>query len=185
VAHKVEIKEAYRDYQAPAWVRPTVERILEGVPDGYLSGLRTVVLTAAGGLSHDRRRGKTLARGKKVKVDDSLGLYHRKWKGEPAWIELFVDNIVDYYGGKIRLAFFRDFVIGEIMLHEVGHHIHATKAPEHKEREDVADRWSNKLLKRYLMRRYWYFFPLFLGLCWLWESVRKLFRLRGRKHRQK
>ena len=177
MAHKVELVEAYRTYSPPAWVRPTVDRILSGMPARYLSGLRTVVLTDAGGLNYARRRAKTLSRKKKVKISESTGLYHQKWKGEPAWIELFVDNIVPWYGRMTWLRFIRDLAIGEILAHEIGHHIHTTRAPEFREREDVAEKWKGKLLGPYLMRRYWYFFPLVVLVYRLWKRIRRLLGL--------
>jgi len=185
MAHNVEIKEAYRGYVPPAWVRPTVERILSRVPDRYLLGLRTIVLTAAGGLSHDRRRAKTLSRKKKVKVRESWGLYHQKWKGEPAWIEIFVDNIVSWYGRKIRLGLIRDLAIGGSLLHELGHHIHATRAPEFREREDVAERWRAKLMGLYWMRRYWYFFPLVVVVYRLCKRLKRIFGFKRGKRARK
>jgi len=183
--HNVEIVEAYRTYSPPAWVRSTVDRILSGVPAGYLSGLRTVVLTDAGGLNYDRRRAKTRSRRKKLKISESRGLYHRKWNGEPAWIELFVDNIVPWYGRMTWLRFIRDFAIGEVLAHEVGHHIHSTKAPEFREREDVADKWSRKLLVPYLMRRYWYFFPLVVVVYRAWKLISEVLGLKRTRNNAK
>ncbi len=179
MAHNTEIKEAYRGYLPPAWAKPTVERILRRVPDSYLSGLRTIVLTAAGDLSHGRRRRKTRSRKKKVKISEACGLYHEKWRNEPAWIELFVDNIIGAYGAPIRTGFVRDLVIGEVLAHELGHHIHATRAPEFKEGEDVADKWAARLLMPYLMRRYWYFFPLVVWVIRPWRWIKRRF---GRRH---
>jgi len=180
MAHNVEIVEAYRTYSPPAWVRATVDRILSGIPAGRLSGLRTVVLTDAVGLNHDRRREKTRSRKKKIKIRESLGLYHHKWKSEPAWIELFVDNIVPWYGKTTWLRFMRDWAIGEVLTHEIGHHIHSTNAPEFREREDVADKWTGKLLVPYLTRRYWYFFPLVVMVCRAWRQIGRVLGLKRR-----
>jgi len=174
MAHRVEIREVYRTYAPPAWVRPTVERILDQIPDKFITGLKTVVLTEASGLSRHRRRAKTTSRRKKVRIREAWGLYHQKSKGEPAWIELFVDNIVHWHGGMLRVQFIRDYVIGEVLLHEVGHHIHATKAPEYKEKEDVADEWKARMLRLYLLKRYWYFLPLARGLVRFSKWIRSI-----------
>lgn len=120
-----------------------------------------------------------------MKIREARGLYHEKWQGEPAWIELFIDNILSRSAGLTWIGFLRDLLVGEVLAHEVGHHIHTTKAPEFKEREDVADEWGNRLLGRYLMRRYWYFFPLLAAgnrLC-KW-AIRPLKRFRKRHKRK-
>jgi hypothetical protein len=48
-------------------------------------------------------------------------------------------------------------VLGEVLFHEIGHHIHYTQAPEFREREDVAEDWKKRLSKIYFRKRYWYF----------------------------
>ena len=180
MAHSVEIVEAYRSYSPPQWVRRTVDRILSRLPPKYLTGLKTIVLTDAAGLNHERRRAKTSARKKKFKIAECRGLYHRKWKGEPAWIELFVDNIVPYCIAWLR--FTHDLEIGEVLAHEIGHHIHATKAPEHKEPEGVADKWSARLMGSYFRRRYWYLLPIhvIIRAC---KWITLLFRRKRKKQR--
>jgi len=50
--------------------------------------------------------------------------------------------------------------VGDTLYHEIGHHIHYTVRPEHREREDIADEWANKLNKKFVRRRYWYIYPL-------------------------
>jgi hypothetical protein len=157
----VPIVEAYHDYAPPFTVRVTVKRLLSGVPREHLVGLARVVLTNAGGLARRRRRAKTWSRKRKVEIASCRGLYHEAWKGEGAWIELFVDRMLaDKAGCALTLPFFRDSVVGETLFHELGHHIHKTQAPEHTEREDVADKWARRLQRRRLRRRYWYLIPL-------------------------
>ncbi|MCE5327598.1 MAG: ImmA/IrrE family metallo-endopeptidase [Planctomycetaceae bacterium] len=171
-----EISEGFRSYVPPAWVRPTTERLLKAIPVSRLSGLKTVVLTASNDLNHDRRRQKTLSRKKKVRIVSCRGLYHQKWHGEPAWIELFVDNIVAEYEGWNWLPLVRDLAVGEVLAHEIGHHVHATASPEHREREDVADEWASRLLVPYFLRRYWYFMPAVFGLYWVVMKIESLLR---------
>ena len=43
---------------------------------------------------------------------------------------------------------------------------------EHREPEDVADRWADRLLRAYIRRRYWYLHPLLVAV----GLVLKLFR---------
>lgn len=152
----VEIVESYRDFSPPAPIRPSVERMILAVPGRYLYGLGTVVLTNASGLPR-RRRVKTRSRRRKVAIARCRGLYHRRWRGQAAWIEIFVDNCLHglppYFQ---RLTFFIESAVAEVFFHELGHHIHATVAPEYREPEAVAERYSRHLLRPYLRRRYWW-----------------------------
>jgi hypothetical protein len=97
----------------------------------------------------------TKSRGRKVKIVETAGLYHQAWHGNPAWIEIFVDNAVGTpLGGWLwRRGLFRETDLREVLFHEIGHHIHATVQPEHREREDVADVWKLRLLRNYFRQR--------------------------------
>ena len=162
--HGVEIKEAYKTYKPPKWVHPAVRRILDGLPPEHLAGLRTVVLRDAGGLNHQRRHSKTWSRQKKVKVRECLGLYHARYGGEPAWIELFMDNILCQVHFNNWVHAMQDVAVGETLCHEIGHHIHSTRAPEFREKEDVAEKWQLRLMRQYLRRKYWYLHPVLWSL---------------------
>jgi hypothetical protein len=158
--HGIEITEAYRGFSPPLSVRRTVDDLLSRVPDKYLGGLRTVVLTNAGALTGSRKRSRTRARGQRIPVNRCRGLYHQRWDNEPAWIELFVDNILaGWPPWLLWMPFVRDTVIGETLFHEIGHHVHFNKVPEHREREDVADRWKRQIARTVMRRKYWYLVP--------------------------
>ena len=178
----VAIKEAYKDYVPPLAVHKVITRLISGISQRYLIGLKTIVLTNAKGLSHDRRRAKTWARKRKVSIIESFGLYHEKWQGEPAWIEIFVDNVLQYWPSSLSLTpFFRDFVFADVFFHELGHHIHKTQMPQHKEREDVADKGRSLLMRQYLRRKYWYLMPVLLPLYFVAKPLyRFLMRRKGR-----
>jgi hypothetical protein len=47
-------------------------------------------------------------------------------------------------------------LIGEVLYHEIGHHIHRTKRHDRRDKEFVADEWGEKLLRSFMTRRYWY-----------------------------
>ncbi|OGW31122.1 MAG: hypothetical protein A2088_05855 [Nitrospirae bacterium GWD2_44_7] len=47
-------------------------------------------------------------------------------------------------------------IFGDVLFHELGHHIHHTMSPKFKEREDVAEEWSKKLFREYNRNRYSY-----------------------------
>ncbi len=89
-----EVTEFYRDYSPPLDATAIVRRLLPYIPPHYLRGLRRIVLMNASGLSHDRKRAKTWSRKRKTKVAEALGTYNQAWQGDPAWIQIFVDNIV-------------------------------------------------------------------------------------------
>jgi len=156
------------------YAQRTVSRLLCGIPGKYVSGIKTVVLTNAGGLSHDRRKQKTLSRKRKVLIRESRGLYHQKWQNEPAWIEVFVDNICQGWPSwLLRIPFLLDLAFADMVFHELGHHIQKTQVPEFKEREDVADKWSKRLSRHYFWRRYWYLMPLLFGLAFILKLFRR------------
>lgn len=174
----VEIVENYRGWEPPLDVEAVVQRLLSRLPEHYLYGLRSVVLTYAGGMSRERRRKKTGSRRKKVAIVRCRGLYHPKWRNEPAWIELFVDNILPGGSGPwVRLVPAQDFIIGDVLFHELGHHLHYTQAREHRETEAVAEDWEIRLLQKYVLRRYWHWLPFILVLwsfLWIRRGLRRI-----------
>lgn len=177
------IIESYHDYVPPFDVAGAVVRLMEVVPPQGLAGLQSVVLTNKASLSRERRRTTTIARNQKVKLSDVRGLYHPGWKGEPAWIEIFVDATLKTWGTGWRLtrSIRHDMALGYVLYHEIGHHIHATCKPEFKEREDAADKWRHKLLTKHVRQRYWWLVFL-VGpvnvVRLIWWGVYRLFRLR-------
>jgi hypothetical protein len=51
----------------------------------------------------------------------------------------------------------KTFLIGEVLYHEIGHHIHRIEEPGYRaDKEAVADKWKEKLMRAFLRRRYWY-----------------------------
>jgi hypothetical protein len=137
----------FHEYKPPFDVRPLLSRMLRSVPPEYLAGLGSVVLTSTDTLSRKRRRSKTRSRKHPLKEVQARGLYHCAWAGETAWIEIFVDRILNGWerGWWLKLPPVQDFLFAPVLFHEIGHHIHATIRPEFREREDVADRWGVKL----------------------------------------
>lgn len=176
-----QIVEAYKNYSPPPQVTRIVRVLLQYVPPEHLVGLRTIVLTNYAALSHDNRRHKLRSRGRRVDMRRVLGSYHQAWKGNPAWIDLFVDLIDAQYLTPFmyHLPFFPYVFFADVLYHEIGHHIQKTSRPEFNEREDVADKWRDKLEGRFLRRRYWYLSPLF-------AVAQPVFRLyeRAKKARQ-
>ncbi|HTW79140.1 MAG TPA: hypothetical protein VME23_06350 [Terracidiphilus sp.] len=134
-------------YLPPFDVAAKIEKMLDPIPLKYLNGLSEIVLTNTAGLPRKLRRSVTKSRKRKVRAAEALGLYYQKWKGRPAWIKIYVDNTLRNWesGIWLKLGFFREMLLGDVLFHEIGHHIHKTVRPEFREREDVADDWKTKL----------------------------------------
>jgi hypothetical protein len=155
VPRRPEIVASFSGYTPPFDAVPIVERMLASVPPKYLIGLKKVVLTNSSGLPRRLRRAVTKARKRKVRIVEARGLYHPEWHGNLAWIEIFVDNTLKRWekGWWLKFNFWREAKIADVLFHEIGHHIHFTRRPEHREKEDVADIWLVKLRKNYLRGR--------------------------------
>lgn len=148
----VPITANYHEYIPPFKVEPIIRRMLESIPEKYLNGLSEIVLTNTAGMSRERRRSVTRSRKRKVRMLDARGLYHPAWQSRSAWIEIFVDNTIRGWEKGIWLRLLpviREGKLGDVLFHEIGHHIHYTMRPEYKEREDVADTWKARLQRNY------------------------------------
>jgi len=141
----------YSDYTPPFDPVPVIQRMLASVPPKYLVGLSEIVLTNSTGLSRKLRRSVTKSRKRKVKIVEARGLYRQAWHGKPAWIQIFVNNTLKNWGKGwwLRFTFFAEILLGDVLFHEIGHHIHFTARPEHREKEEVADDWMRRLKKNY------------------------------------
>jgi hypothetical protein len=179
---KIEICESYKDFSPPSWVHKSATRLIEGVPDKYLAGLHSVTLTNVDRLNHTRRRQKTISRKRKVAVRECRGLYHYKWQGKPAHIELFVDQIIHRWPLIVlKVPLFQDLLLADVLYHELGHHIHNTTAPEHREQEDVAEDWQKKLGRDYFRQKYKWLKPFMMILKPIVALLLKITRLIQRK----
>ena len=65
---------------------------------------------------------------------------------------------------------------GEVLYHEIGHHIHSTRKPVYEGPENVAEDWSRKLWRHFLRTRYWYLTPLLYVLRIAFKPVAKWFK---------
>ena len=171
----IRIIEAYSDFQPSFNAKKVVYKLLSTVPGKYLQGLDCVVLLNESGLPRRDRVGKVRSRRRKLARSRIRGLYHPEFHGRLAYIELRIDKICASLGKlSSRIPIARFLVFGHVLFHEIGHHIHHTVRPEHKEKEDVADDWAGKLSANMLRRNYWYLMPILL-------PVSKLYRLMRRK----
>jgi len=156
-----EIVESYRDFEPPRNFRKNVETLLRYVPPKFLIGLKTIVLTNREGLTRNKRRQKVWSRHHKIRLADALGSYSHATRSSPATVWLYVDNIVRAEGPAFRFfPVLRYLVKGEVLYHEIGHHIHTEHRPVHEEREDTADDWKDKLMVDFYRKHYRYISPL-------------------------
>jgi hypothetical protein len=152
---QIPIHEHYGEFKPNLNVRRIIEKLLDSIDPEYLQGLGSIVLSSQLQLPRKDRRKKFLSRGRKHPVSRVLGFYRQTWKGQPASIELYVDKILAQapsWWAHVPLVGF--FLFGHVLFHEVGHHLHKTRRPEFKEREDVAEGWEKKLIKIAFQKRY-------------------------------
>lgn len=149
-----EVYVSFSGYKPPFNPEPLVRRMIDSVPRKYLVGLKSVVLTNSNGLSRKRRRSRVKHRARKVSMTEARGAYHPAYRGHPPWIEIFVDNCLQGWekGWWLKTPYFRDELLSDVLFHEIGHHIHHTVRPEHREKEDVADVWKVRLERDYYKR---------------------------------
>ncbi|PYT49374.1 MAG: hypothetical protein DMG44_10905 [Acidobacteria bacterium] len=174
-----EIIVAFQNYTPPFDAERAVRRMLRDVPPKFLRGLHTIVLTNVSALSRKERDRKTWGR-RRVALGKALGYYSQEWRGEPAHITILVDNLERRWGrGWLRVGFIRDMELSEVLFHERGHHIHRVHRPEYEGRENVAEKWSERLGRKFMSGRYWYLFPIFVSialLIGLGKDIAKLYR---------
>ena len=151
-----QVRVSFCDYEPPFDVASAVQHILESVPRKYLTGLGAVVLTNAGALPRKRHNSIIKARQRRMRLGGVAGLYHASAKGNPAWIEIFVDNTLHGWDKTlwVRVRLFRESKLSDVLFHEIGHHIHRTIRPEYREKEDVADVWKVRLQRNYHKQRF-------------------------------
>jgi hypothetical protein len=174
-----QIVVAFQNYSPPFNAEKAIRRMLRIVPPKYLWGLHAVVLTNVGALSHKEREQRGLGRGR-APLRESLGYYNQAWKGQPARVTLLVDNLEKRWGRTwLRVGIVRDIALSELLYHELGHHIHRLHVPEYEGKENVAEKWSDRLSKKFLRERLWYLLPLAAPIALikgLVEDIAGLFR---------
>jgi len=170
-AKSVEIREFYNDFVSPRYVRKLVAAMLSSVPPEYLRGLDCVVLTNHSGAPRRERLGKVTSRKRRVPQGRVLGRYYPAHRGKRPWIELYVDKLAAAVSVHPMIPLVRTAVFGFVLFHEIGHHIDFTIRPEFREKEDVADEWRKKLLRRYLFTRYRFPRPVWKVIGWTLKVV--------------
>ncbi len=170
------IREFYNDFVPPHYVRKLVCNLVSSVPTKYLQGLDCIVLTNQSGHPRRYRLGKVTSRKRRVPQSRVFGRYYRAHHGKPAWIELFVDNLSAGVSLHPFVPFLRTAVFGHVLFHEIGHHIDATVRPQFREKEDVADGWSRRLLRIYFRKRYRFPRPVSKLIGWMLKAIAQEFK---------
>jgi hypothetical protein len=156
-----EIVENYKDFRPPRKFRRHVEAMLETVPPKYLIGLKTLVLANHAALSRKERRRKMWSRNRKIGMSQVAGSYQRATRSSPATVTLYVDSITKGWPSWFFHFLIIDFLaVGEVLYHEIGHHIHAVHKPIFEGPENVAEDWSRKLKGAFFRSRYPYLVPV-------------------------
>jgi hypothetical protein len=147
---------SFHDCEPPFDVASAVQRLLDSVPKKYLIGLSAVVLTNSRALSRKRRNITLKSRRRRTRLGAAAGLYHAAARSNPAWIEIFADNVLHGWEKTFwaRIRLFRESRLADVLFHEIGHHIHRTIRPEYREKEDVADVWKVRLQRNYHKQRF-------------------------------
>jgi hypothetical protein len=175
VTETPEIIENFRDFESPARFRSIVDDLVRCVPPEFLVGLQSITLTNQSALGRNQKRKKTWSRNRKIRLADALGYYTPATRSSRAAIVLYVDNITerwDVWFAKLPLV--RYMPAGDVLYHEIGHHIHAAHRPVYKGKEDVAEYWRRKLFLRFMRQRYWYLVPLFYVVGKILRMVEKI-----------
>jgi hypothetical protein len=177
IASAPNIVEAYRDYIPPQCVLTIVEDLLKAVPPRYLIGLKTIILTNQAAQPRKRKQQKVWSRNRKTKLVESLGYYSHATRVSRASVTLHIDNILKYTRrGELGIPFLRYHPLASVLYHEIGHHIHAERIPIYEGKENVAEDWSKKLLRRFYRTHYWYLLPLLDPLIFLIQAGRSIGR---------
>jgi hypothetical protein len=160
---RVRIQEIYTEFSPPANFRGIVESLLRSVPNHYLVGLSHVHLTNVKCLNRERRHERIRSRGKQKPVSACCAVYHYQFNGQPARIEIFVDNLVAAYRyGRVylRLPLVRSLFVGQVLFHELGHHLGAIHQGCHAPNQKIAEEWALRLMVAFIERQFRWLNPL-------------------------
>jgi len=115
--------------------------MLGSLSDGHINGLGAIVL---GDAARATKRKMKTARRNRHRI--FIGRYHHAWKQDRAWVEIVVDLALDRVPARyIDLQFVRDFALGTVLFHEIGHHLHYTIGSAGRGGESSADDWEVRL----------------------------------------
>jgi hypothetical protein len=172
----MQINENYHDYRPPFDMANYVRTLIRFTRPEHYRGLKYITLTNRKALNHEQKQETTWSRGRKVRIVETRGLYHERTNKAPAGVVLFVDNICSGFPKHMfSLPLAKDFIVGEVFFHEIGHHVHYHSRPEYREREDVAEKWAKTILYEFVSKKH----PV---LVFVLKRVTKLLRAKRKHH---
>lgn len=183
-APRPEIIENYRDFEPPQQVKEIISILLDCVSANYLRGLKAIILANQAALTRNQRRRKVWSRKRKIRLAEARGAYYRATRSSPPIVSLCVDNILKgtpAWTLKVPIARYAEF--GEVLYHEIGHHIHATHEPVHEGKENVAEDWSKRLGRQFFRRHYWYLVPFRYPMSFLVKAALRIMKVLRRQRR--
>lgn len=155
----------------PKYLEEIITNLLTNIPSIYFQGINNVLLINSSDLNRSRRKSKTKS-SKNIKIVESYGLYHPKYKGQEPYIELFLDNIFkNYHKNVFKIPILKEILFAYTLFHEIGHHVHYSYKPERMNEEKIADEWAEYLTLQYITKRFW----ILLLFFWSPINVYKLF----------
>jgi hypothetical protein len=175
------VREDYRNYKPPAWVGKTVRQLLGSLSKRHVGGLSAIVLTESALVPKGRTRR---VGGKKYAMQECRGFYYPGSHRGSAVVVLVVDNIVGarlpWYG---HMPFIRDWLLGVVLFHEIGHHLNHTRRSVVAGEEASADAWERRLSRIHYRKKYWYLRPVSrpLRLIVGWMAQRRHASLRSHR----
>lgn len=183
-APRPEIIENYRDFEPPPPVKEIISILLDCVSPNYLRGLKAIILANQTALTRNKRRQKIWSRNRKIRLAEARGAYYRATRSSPAVVWLYVDNILKgtpAWTLKVPIARYAEF--GEVLYHEIGHHIHAAHEPVHEGKENVAEDWSKRLSHQFFRKHYWYMVPFRYPMLFLVNAALRIMEVLRRRRR--
>jgi hypothetical protein len=171
------VYENYKNYTPPRGVKASIEKLLSGVPQEYLGGLESVVLTNSASIG----KGKThRVQGRKYLRKSCGGFYHHRHKGNRPWIEIVVDiTFSDTPPLILPIPLIRELMLSGALFHELGHRLETTVGAPAPTGEAAAEAWSKRLSRTYFQRRYWYIWTPFRLIAYPFKrAIRQAIRKR-------
>ncbi len=161
----------YESYQAKPdiYARKIIENLLLEIPQEHLHGLGSVIICDS--ISYKEHYETE---------EVPYGSYNHPIDKETLpWIEICIDKIITPLGFLANIHCIRDMEICRTLYHEIGHHIERMKQTDHTQvdktqSEESAKKWSTKLGRHYMRRRYWYVYLLLTPLIPLRKYIEKL-----------
>ena len=134
---------------------PRLITVLRSIDQDSLRGLGNIILRNSRELGPAERKGTMRTRSGRVSLSRAKGLYYAGEAGEPARIELFIDNILSEWPRWIRrMPLLRDAIIKKVFFHELAHHLLRFRPASDSRSEIDADRLGRDWLARSFRQRH-------------------------------